>query len=127
MEQRYKFMNLQGFFVVVVLFVFFFFVFFFCFFFFFFVDFVLFSFKKSYRISYKTTNPKTLYPTKPQQEQLPPPQERNLLCFLVLDCVGCLLLVLFFRTGFLCSSGCPGTHFVDQAGLECRALPASAS
>jgi hypothetical protein len=24
----------------------------------------------------------------------------------------------FFETGFLCSPGCPGTHFVDQAGLE---------
>jgi hypothetical protein len=28
---------------------------------------------------------------------------------------------------FLCSAGCPGTHFVDQAGLELRNLPASAS
>ncbi|GAB1301552.1 M-phase inducer phosphatase 3 [Apodemus speciosus] len=27
----------------------------------------------------------------------------------------------------LCSSGCPGTHSVDQAGLELRKLPASAS
>jgi hypothetical protein len=27
----------------------------------------------------------------------------------------------------LYSSGCPGTHFVDQAGLELRNLPASAS
>jgi hypothetical protein len=27
----------------------------------------------------------------------------------------------------LCSSGCPGTHFVDQAGLELRNPPASAS
>ncbi|GAB1284923.1 Sodium/hydrogen exchanger 4 [Apodemus speciosus] len=27
----------------------------------------------------------------------------------------------------LCSSGCPGTHSVDQAGLELRNLPASAS
>jgi hypothetical protein len=27
----------------------------------------------------------------------------------------------------LCSLGCPGTHFVDQAGLELRDLPASAS
>jgi hypothetical protein len=24
----------------------------------------------------------------------------------------------------LCSSGCPGTHFVDQTGLELRTLPA---
>jgi hypothetical protein len=27
----------------------------------------------------------------------------------------------------LCSPGCPGTHSVDQAGLELRDLPASAS
>jgi hypothetical protein len=27
----------------------------------------------------------------------------------------------------LCSPGCPGTHAVDQAGLELRNLPASAS
>jgi hypothetical protein len=27
----------------------------------------------------------------------------------------------------LCSSGCPGTHSVDQAGLKLRNLPASAS
>jgi hypothetical protein len=27
----------------------------------------------------------------------------------------------------LYSSGCPGTHFVDQAGLELRNPPASAS
>ena len=27
----------------------------------------------------------------------------------------------------LCSHGCPGTHFVDKAGLELRNLPASAS
>jgi hypothetical protein len=27
----------------------------------------------------------------------------------------------------LCSLGCPGTHSVDQAGLELRNLPASAS
>jgi hypothetical protein len=27
----------------------------------------------------------------------------------------------------LCSPGCPGTHFVDQAGLELRNPPASAS
>jgi hypothetical protein len=34
---------------------------------------------------------------------------------------------LFFETGFLCSPGCPGTHSVDQAGLELRNPPASAS
>jgi hypothetical protein len=26
----------------------------------------------------------------------------------------------------LCSPGCPGTHSIDQAGLELRSLPASA-
>jgi hypothetical protein len=33
----------------------------------------------------------------------------------------------FFETGFLYSPGCPGTHFVDQVGLELRNPPASAS
>jgi hypothetical protein len=34
----------------------------------------------------------------------------------------------FFRDRVsLCSSGCPGTHFVDQVGLEIRNLPVSAS
>jgi hypothetical protein len=34
----------------------------------------------------------------------------------------------FFETGFLCVVlACPGTHFVDQAGLELRNPPASAS
>jgi hypothetical protein len=37
-------------------------------------------------------------------------------------------LVLVFRDRVsLCSPGCPGTHFVDQAGLELRNSPASAS
>jgi hypothetical protein len=36
----------------------------------------------------------------------------------------------FFETGFFCySPGCPGTHFVDQAGLElksaCLCLPSA--
>jgi hypothetical protein len=41
-----------------------------------------------------------------------------------------LLFVLFCFLRdrvFLCSPGCPGTHFVDQAGLELRNPPASAS
>jgi hypothetical protein len=39
-----------------------------------------------------------------------------------------LLLLLFFRDRVsLCSPGCPGAHFVDQAGLELRNPPASAS
>jgi hypothetical protein len=38
------------------------------------------------------------------------------------------LFILFFRDRVsLCSPGCPGTHSVDQAGLELRNLPASAS
>ena len=36
------------------------------------------------------------------------------------------LLVLWDRVS-LCSPGCPGTHSVDQAGLELRNPPASAS
>jgi hypothetical protein len=39
-----------------------------------------------------------------------------------------LSLSLFFLDRVsLYSPGCPGTHFVDQAGLELRNLPASAS
>jgi hypothetical protein len=38
-----------------------------------------------------------------------------------------LFFFFFFRDRFLCSPGCPGTHFVDQAGLELRNIPASAS
>jgi hypothetical protein len=46
--------------------------------------------------------------------------------------VFCLFFVVVFVVVFpdrvsLCSSGCPRTHFVDQAGLELRNLPASAS
>jgi hypothetical protein len=45
---------------------------------------------------------------------------------------GFLILFLsfffFFRDRVsLYSPGCPGTHFVDQAGIELRNLPASAS
>jgi hypothetical protein len=39
-----------------------------------------------------------------------------------------LFFFLVFRDRVsLCSPGCPGTHFVDQAGLELRNPPASAS
>jgi hypothetical protein len=39
-----------------------------------------------------------------------------------------LLLLLFFQDRVsLCIPGCPGTHFVDQAGLELRNPLASAS
>jgi hypothetical protein len=38
------------------------------------------------------------------------------------------LFFFFFRDRvFLFSPGCPGTHSVDQAGLELRNSPASAS
>jgi hypothetical protein len=40
----------------------------------------------------------------------------------------CLFVCLFFQDRvFLCSPGCPGSHSVDQAGLELGNLPASAS
>jgi hypothetical protein len=38
-----------------------------------------------------------------------------------------LFCFVFFKTGFLCSHACSGTHSVDQAGLKLRNLPASAS
>jgi hypothetical protein len=39
-----------------------------------------------------------------------------------------LFIYLVFRDSVsLYSPGCPGTHFVDQAGLELRNLPASVS
>ena len=38
-----------------------------------------------------------------------------------------VFLFFFFETGFLYSPGCLGTYFVDQAGLEHRNPPASAS
>jgi hypothetical protein len=48
--------------------------------------------------------------------------------FSLLFLFACLLfLFLFFETGFLCSPGCPEIHFVDQADLELRNPPASAS
>jgi hypothetical protein len=43
-------------------------------------------------------------------------------------CFVLFLVFCFFRDRVsLCSSGCPGTHSVDQAGLELRNPPASAS
>jgi hypothetical protein len=50
--------------------------------------------------------------------------------FLVFVFVGVFLLFvcLFFQVRVsLYSPGCPGTHFVDQAGLKLRNPPASAS
>jgi hypothetical protein len=47
----------------------------------------------------------------------------------ILSCLFvCLFVCLFFQDRIsLCSPGCPGTHSVDQAGLELRNPPASAS
>jgi hypothetical protein len=52
--------------------------------------------------------------------------------FFVLFCFVCFVLffafVIFFRDRVsLCSPGCPGTHFADQAGLKLRNPLASAS
>jgi hypothetical protein len=48
---------------------------------------------------------------------------------LFLSFLFCLIVLFFvFRDRVsLCSPGCPGTHSVDQAGLELRNPPASAS
>jgi hypothetical protein len=42
-------------------------------------------------------------------------------------CLFVFVLFVFRDRVSLYSSGCPGTHFVDQAGLELRNPPASAS
>ena len=43
-----------------------------------------------------------------------------LFCFVLF----CFVLFCFVDTRFpLCSLGCPGSHFVDQAGLELMDLP----
>jgi hypothetical protein len=43
-----------------------------------------------------------------------------------LFCFVFVLVSVFWDRVSLYSPGCPGTHFVDQAGLELRNLPASA-
>ena len=43
------------------------------------------------------------------------------------DTVFFFFFLVFRDRASLCSPGCPGTHFVDQAGLELRNPPASAS
>ena len=52
-----------------------------------------------------------------------------LFCFVVCFWVFCLFVCfLVFRDRVsLCNPGCPGTHTVDQDGLELRNPPASAS
>jgi hypothetical protein len=54
---------------------------------------------------------------------VPQPQARHFVCLFVL-----VFIVFVFRDKVsLYSPGCPRTHFVDQAGLKLRNLPASAS
>jgi hypothetical protein len=48
-------------------------------------------------------------------------------CLLSFYCLFFFFFLVFRDRVSLFSSGCPGTHFVDQAGLELRNLPASAS
>jgi hypothetical protein len=49
-------------------------------------------------------------------------------CFFCLFCLILFFFFLVFRDRVsLCRPGCPGTHSVDQAGLELRNPPASAS
>jgi hypothetical protein len=52
-------------------------------------------------------------------------------CFCFLGSFFCLFVFacffIFRDRVSLCSSGCPGPHFVDQAGLELRNAPASTS
>jgi hypothetical protein len=48
-----------------------------------------------------------------------------LLLFFLFVCLFCFVLVFRDRVS-LCSPGFPGTHSVDQAGLELRYPPASA-
>jgi hypothetical protein len=59
------------------------------------------------------------------------PEECRTLCnsfFISGETMFLVCFVLVFRDRVsLCSSGCPGTHSIDQAGLELRNPPASAS
>jgi hypothetical protein len=70
----------------------------------------------------KKTKTKIHSPRKYVKYQEMPRSIVSLYLFIVLFC-----FVLFFRDRVsLCSPGCPGTHSVDQAGLELRNLLASA-
>jgi hypothetical protein len=48
-------------------------------------------------------------------------------CAFFRETQGFVLFCFGDRVSLCSSSGCPGTHSVDQAGLELRNLPASAS
>jgi hypothetical protein len=51
----------------------------------------------------------------------------NMLSWVLLFVCFCFCFSVFRDRVSLCSPSCPGTHFVDQAGLELRNPPASAS
>jgi hypothetical protein len=64
--------------------------------------------------------------------ELPRPSSNFFMFLLLFFWFLVFVFVFFFFLGFrdrvsLCSPGCPGTHSIDQAGLELRKLPASAS
>jgi hypothetical protein len=61
----------------------------------------------------------------PVQEKCSQTSQLNLCCCCCC-CFVCFIMVFLDRVS-LCNPGCPGTHFVDQAGLELRNLPTSAS
>jgi hypothetical protein len=61
------------------------------------------------------------------KSELTEPQETRTLVALFFLGGGCLFVCLFVQDRVsLCSPGCPGTHSVNQAGLELRNSPASA-
>jgi hypothetical protein len=54
-------------------------------------------------------------------------QEEGFLFVCLFVCLFWFLVLVFRDRVSLCSPGCPGTHFVDQAGFELRNPSASAS
>jgi hypothetical protein len=54
-------------------------------------------------------------------------QGKYLAIFILFIYLFIYLFLVFQDRVSLCIPGCPGTHSVDQAGLELRNLPASAS
>jgi hypothetical protein len=74
------------------------------------------------------SGPHTYTPSSlPRVISLNPNSQLNYCFFIYLFLFVCLFVCFFWDRVSLCSPGCPGTHFVDQAGLERRSLPASAS
>jgi hypothetical protein len=65
--------------------------------------------------------------TKTRRSLLIVPSRFPVFLFVWVFVLFCFVLLVFQDRVSLYSPGCPGTHFVDQAGLELRNLPASAS